>query len=310
MIAVENLVKRFGRVTALDGISFEVKPGTVAGLVGGNGAGKSTTLRILATLMAPSSGDAVISGYDVVLDGIEVRRRIGFLSEKVPLYSNMRVGEFLRFRAGLKGIAYGRRKERVNQVVRQCALLGVERRIIGTLSRGYQKRVGLADALVHEPEVLILDEPTLGLDTTHAREIGNLIESLGGAHTVLFSTHSVEEAAAISHQVLVLERGRLVETDRRTATAVKGPAELCIMEVRGPREAILSKVRALPYIQGVNCVGDGPWHCLVLRVEQGRDVRSDLFALIAENRWILRELRLETAEATAAGSNMKTGGEQ
>jgi ABC-2 type transport system ATP-binding protein len=210
MIAVANLTKRFGRILALDGLSFELPKGAIAGLVGNNGAGKTTTLRILAGMAAPSAGTAWIGGQDIMENALSVRRLVGYLSENVPLYNDMRVGEFLRFRAGLKGVAVLKRRERVRQIIRMCSLQGVERKRIGVLSKGYRKRVALAEALVHLPPVLLLDDPLLGIDADHRREIQRTLTGLAGQHTILFTTHSMADIEVLGGRPLVLERGRLL----------------------------------------------------------------------------------------------------
>src|SRR6478736_9478889 len=185
MIEVRNLTKRYAGRTALAGISFSLARGEIVGLLGDNGAGKSTTMRILSGFMPATSGTARVAGYDVFHDAEEVRRRIGYMPENNPLHNEMRVREYLRFRARLKGLSYKRTRERVNTVMEQCSLTDVSKRIIGQLSKGYKQRVGLADALVHEPELIILDEPTIGLDPNQIRSVRQLIKNLGETHTVL-----------------------------------------------------------------------------------------------------------------------------
>src|SRR5436190_18382185 len=189
MIEVTNLTKRYAGRTALSGISFSVGKGEIAGLLGPNGAGKSTTMRILSCSMPAFSGTARIGGMDVFKESQEVRRRIGYMPENNPLHFDMRVREYLKFRARLKGLTRKRCRERVDTVMLQCGLTEVCRRIIGHLSKGSRQRVGLADALVHEPELIILDEPTIGLDPNQIRSVRQLIKSLGTTHTVLISTH-------------------------------------------------------------------------------------------------------------------------
>jgi ABC-2 type transport system ATP-binding protein len=298
MIAVDQLSKRYGRIAALDGVTFEIKKGGVAALVGGNGAGKSTVLRILSTLIAPTDGDAVVCGYDVVQDALDVRRRIGYLAENTPLYGDQRVVDFLRFRAALKGVAHPERRERVQEVIRRCALQGVERRRIATLSRGFQKRVGLADALVHLPEVLLLDEPMVGLDAVQISAVRELIGSLAGRHTVLFTTHSREEAEAVCRQVLHLQRGRLMAADL-PSSPVRASAGI-ILEIRGDREAIGQGIAALSGVRRVEKTGgDGRWHRLMIQTDIERDVRPDLFALAANRHWVIREMRREEGDACA-----------
>ena len=213
MIEVANLTKRYGRQTAVSNVSFTVKRGEIVGLLGPNGAGKSTTMRILACYLAGTSGTVRIGGLDVLRDSEDVRRRIGYMPENNPLYYDMRVGEYLEFRARLKGLGRGRRRERSDRVMEQCSLTDVSRRIIGQLSKGYRQRVGLADALIHEPEVIILDEPTLGLDRDETRAVRQLIKGLGQTYTVLISTHILPEAEMICNRVAIMYQGKILAVD-------------------------------------------------------------------------------------------------
>src|SRR4029077_1720127 len=213
MIEVANLTKRYAGHTAVSGISFGVGRGEIVGLLGPNGAGKSTTMRILSCFLPATAGTVRVAGLDVFHDSIEVRRRIGFMPENNPLPPDMRVREYLRFRAGLKGLRRKRVRERVDIVLEQCGLTDVGRRIIGQLSKGYRQRVGLADALVHEPELIILDEPTIGLDPRQIRSVRQLIKSLAGQHTVLISTHILPEAEVLCHRMLIMYQGKILAAD-------------------------------------------------------------------------------------------------
>src|SRR5476649_1892401 len=204
MIQVENLSKTYSGFRAVQDISFHVKKGEIVGFLGPNGAGKSTTMKVLAGYLPPTDGKIRIAGFDVVTDSIEVRKRIGYMPENVPLYTDMRVNEFLRFRAELKKVARRKIKDRVEAVKQLCSLKDVENKIIGTLSKGYRQRVGLADAMVHEPELLILDEPTIGLDPNQIRSVRQLIKSLAEKHTVLISTHILPEAEMMCSRMLIM----------------------------------------------------------------------------------------------------------
>ncbi|MDB6149938.1 MAG: ABC-type transport system involved in gliding motility, ATPase component, partial [Chthoniobacter sp.] len=188
MIQVENLTKRYAGFTAIDNLSFEVAKGEIVGFLGPNGAGKSTTMKILTSYMPATSGRASIAGFDVFEQSLEARRHLGYLPENTPLYTDMRVGEYLRYRANLKGVARSKVREAVGEAVEMCNLREVERKLIGNLSKGFRQRVGLADALVHDPDLLILDEPTIGLDPNQIRQVRELIKNLGGKRTVLIST--------------------------------------------------------------------------------------------------------------------------
>ncbi|MGL6075581.1 MAG: ABC transporter ATP-binding protein [Fimbriiglobus sp.] len=211
MIAVENLTKYYGEYPAVRDISFEVPRGRVVGFLGPNGAGKSTTMRILAGYLSPTSGRASIAGHDVFSSPIAARRNIGYMPESCPLYPELRVEEYLRFRAGLKGLGWGSRRKRIEYVLERCWLQDVRRQLIGTLSKGYRQRVGLADALLADPPVLILDEPTAGLDPTQIRETRKLIRELGTQHTMLLSTHILSEVEMTCDTVIVIYQGQVAE---------------------------------------------------------------------------------------------------
>ncbi|QEL13582.1 ABC transporter ATP-binding protein [Limnoglobus roseus] len=209
MIVVENLYKYYGEYPAVRGVSFEVPKGRVVGFLGPNGAGKSTTMRILAGYLTATSGKASIDGRDVFWDPIEARRRIGYMPESCPLYTDMKVTEYLKFRAGLKGLGWGTRRKRVEYVLERCWLKDVRKQIVGTLSKGYRQRVGLADSLLADPPVLILDEPTAGLDPTQIRETRKLIRELGQQHTMLLSTHILSEVEAACDSVIIIYQGQV-----------------------------------------------------------------------------------------------------
>src|ERR1700757_2572832 len=212
-IEVANLTKRYAGHTAVSDISFTVKRGEIVGLLGPNGAGKSTTMRILSCYLPATSGTVRVAGLDVFRNSIEVRRRIGYMPENNPLHSDMRVREYLKFRARLKGLTNQASRDRVDVVMEQCGLTEVARRIIGQLSKGYRQRVGLADALVHEPELIILDEPTIGLDPNQMRSVRQLIKNLARNHTVLISTHILPEVEMTCSRVLILHQGKILAAD-------------------------------------------------------------------------------------------------
>src|SRR5215469_17648171 len=213
MIEVENLTKRYAGHTAVSGISFTVKRGEIVGLLGPNGAGKSTTMRVLSCYLPATSGSVRVAGLDVFHDSTEVRRRIGYMPENNPMHQEMRVREYLKFRARLKGLGFRRSRDRVDVVMEQCGLTDVSRRIIGHLSKGYRQRVGLADALVHEPELIILDEPTIGLDPNQIRAVRQLIKGLGNSHTVLISTHILPEAEMTCNRMVIMYQGTILAAD-------------------------------------------------------------------------------------------------
>jgi ABC-2 type transport system ATP-binding protein len=216
MIHVENLTKYYGDYPAVRGVSFDVPRGQVVGFLGPNGAGKSTTMRILTGYITATSGSATIDGFDVFWKPIEARKRIGYMPENSPLYAEMRVEEYLHFRAGIKGIYGSLRRQRVGYVQKRCWLTDVNRQLIGTLSKGYRQRVGLADSLLADPPVLILDEPTAGLDPTQIRETRALIRELGQEHTMLLSTHILPEVEMTCDSVIVITKGRVAASGKLT----------------------------------------------------------------------------------------------
>lgn len=227
MIDVEHLVKRFSGFAAVDGISFHVPRGQIVGFLGPNGAGKTTTMRILTGFFPPTSGSVRIDGLDAVRDSLAVRRRIGYLPESVPLYTDMRVVEYLDFRARLKGVrSRKQRRDRVGHVLDRCGLAPMRRRLIGQLSKGYRQRVGIADALVHDPPVLILDEPTVGLDPSQIREIRDLVRDLGQTHTVMLSTHILQEVEMVCDRVMILFAGKIARDGAMEEYRVNGALEL------------------------------------------------------------------------------------
>src|SRR5580700_4612749 len=213
MIKVENLTKRYAGHTAIKDLSFEVGKGEIMGFLGPNGAGKTTTMRILASFLPPTSGRASIAGFDVFHESLQARARLGYMPENVPLYNDKRVTEYLNYRAALKGVPHRRIPERVGDVKELCGVKDVEKKLIRTLSKGYRQRVGLADALLHEPDLLILDEPTIGLDPNQIRQVRELIKNLGKHHTILLSTHILPEVEATCSRVIIINRGRIEASD-------------------------------------------------------------------------------------------------
>ena len=292
MIKVEHLSKRYGAVTAVDDLSFEVGKGEIVGFLGPNGAGKSTTMRMLAGYLPPSGGRAEIAGYDIFRDSIKARERIGYLPENVPLYNDMRVTEYLKYRAALKGVRGRRMKERVGDVMDLCALRDVERKLVGNLSKGYRQRVGLADAMVHEPDLLILDEPTIGLDPNQLRHVRELIKTLGRHHTILISTHILPEVELTCSRVLIINRGRIEASDApenlRARLRQTGDVRL---EVRVPdAERARTVLLDVAGIKMASATTDGEWTHFDLAVEPGADPREAIWRLATREGWAVREL--------------------
>ena len=292
MIEVRRLTKRYAKYTAVHDVSFEVGAGEIVGLLGPNGAGKSTILRILSCFMPASSGTVRVAGLDVFQNSREVRRRIGYMPENNPLHPEMRVREYLKFRARLKGLSIGQSRERVAAVLEQCGLTEVQKRIIGQLSKGFKQRVGLADALVHEPGLIILDEPTIGLDPNQLRSVRELIKGLGGRHTVLLSTHILPEVEVTCSQVLILHQGRILAADttenlRRTIFDA-GPV---IAEIAASREALAQAWAEVETILYADVAAmDGEFHRCSLTPRDGVDLRPVVFEVARERGWPLREL--------------------
>jgi ABC-2 type transport system ATP-binding protein len=292
MIEVKNLTKRYAGRTALRDISFSVQRGEIVGLLGPNGAGKSTTMRILSCFMPASSGTARVAGYDVFHQSDEVRRRIGYMPENNPLYSEMRVREYLKFRARLKGLGWRRSRQRVNLVMEQCGLTGVSRRIIGQLSKGYRQRVGLADALSHEPELIILDEPTIGLDPHQIRAVRQLIKGLAGKHTVLISTHILPEAEMMCNRMVILYDGKILASDtpENLQRLIAGNSQI-VAEIAASAAELREVLAQLPGIESVDVsASEGEFQRCAITPQNGYDMRAAIFALARERGWILREL--------------------
>jgi ABC-2 type transport system ATP-binding protein len=293
MIEVQNLTKRYGPVTAIRDVSFNVAPGTIVGFLGPNGAGKSTTMRILACFMPASSGTARVAGFDVFRESMEVRRRIGYLPESVPLYNDMRVAPYLDFVAEVKGVPRSARRRRVADVMDRCLIADVQNRLIRNLSKGYRQRVGLAQAIVSDPHVLILDEPTIGLDPRQIAEIRSLIKSLAGEHTVILSTHILPEVSMLCGSVVIINRGGIVAQgpiDRLVEQFF--PTSRVEVEIVGPPAAVREHVQAIPGVVRVDgpAAADGS-NRLVVESARGRDVRGEIFQLAAQQKWALLELR-------------------
>lgn len=296
MIRVENLTKRYGSYVAVDDISFHVERGGVVGFLGPNGAGKTTTIRILTSYQPASSGTARIAGFDVFTDSLEVRRRVGYLPESAPLYSEMRVREYLQFRGKLRGMSREQRLTGIRNVSDRCWLGEFIDRPIGQLSKGMRQRVGLADAIMHDPEVLILDEPTVGLDPTQIRETRNLIQELGRRHTILLSSHILHEVEQVCTRTIIIAGGRI--------RASGSPQELrdkiasnakTIAEIRGPKDEVEKSIRGLGGVERVAVIANDGWSRAAIESRPDHDVREEVFKLATSRGWSLREIHREGA---------------
>jgi len=292
MIQVENLTKRYARHAAVRNVSFHVKAGEVVGFLGPNGAGKTTTLRMLTGYLPPTSGTATIAGHDIFRESIEARRKIGYMPENVPLYDDMRVREYLRFRAQIKGLKGSHCRTRVGDVIETCGLKSVRRKMIKTLSKGYRQRLGLADALVHDPELLILDEPTNGLDPNQIRHIRSLIKRLAETHTVLISTHILHEVEMTCNRVIIIDGGEIKATDTpaNLTQQMRSAGRIQVELKADPKTARL----ALGDLEGVKkVVGKGleeGWSEFTVWIDSGTDARERVAALASRNQWPLRSL--------------------
>ncbi|HEY5953755.1 MAG TPA: ATP-binding cassette domain-containing protein [Terrimicrobiaceae bacterium] len=294
MIKVERLTKRYGNVTAVDAIDFEVDKGEIVGILGPNGAGKSTTVRMLACYLPPTSGRAEVAGFDVFRDSLRAREHIGYMPENVPLPHDMRVNEYLAFRASLKGVPGRRIKERLADVSDLCGLAEVERKMISTLSKGFRQRVGLADAMIHEPDLLILDEPTIGLDPNQIRQVRELIKNLRRHHTILLSTHILSEVEMTCSRVIIINRGRIeaLDTPENLRSRIGSQGEVTV-EARTEDPQALAKMRAVRGVKEVIQKKMGEWTRFTLQVEN--DPRESLHALAVQEGWPVRELTRRSA---------------
>jgi len=294
LIKVEHLTKRFANTVAVNDISFEVEEGEILGFLGPNGAGKTTTMRILTCFMPATEGKATVAGFDVFTQSLEVRKRIGYMPENAPLYPEMRVREYLNFRAKLKGIPRSERRKKIGERMEQCGVLDVQDRIIGQLSKGYRQRVALTEALIHDPKVLILDEPTIGLDPNQIRQTRQLIKSLGNTHTIILSTHILPEVEMTCGRVIIINKGRIVAMDTPENLTEKLRAGGAVhVEVRGPVKEVTKAIEAIPGVTRVSAQQKGDICDMSVETEKEKDVREDIFSCVARNGWTLREMHRE-----------------
>jgi ABC-2 type transport system ATP-binding protein len=313
MIDVSNLTKTYPGVTAVDDLSFQVGKGEIVGFLGPNGAGKSTTMRILTCFIAPTSGSAKLAGFDVVEQSMEVRRRVGYLPESNALYTEMRVEEYLLFRARLRDLTAAERRSRVGEVLEKVRLTDRRRSIIAHLSKGLRQRVGIADAILHRPEIVILDEPTIGLDPTQVRDVRELIRGLGESHTVLFSSHILSEVEKICRRVLILSQGKLAAsgTPEEIANRIMRTGNVRL-EVRGEGRKIKEALEAVSGVARILWSSKGELNTYVVEPKDGLDLRPALLRACMSGGWEIYELgyeRLSLEEAfsilTAAPASAK-----
>jgi ABC-2 type transport system ATP-binding protein len=298
MIKVQGLTKRYARTIAVDNISFEVEKGQIVGFLGPNGAGKTTTMRVLTCYLPPTAGTATVAGFDVLENPLEVKKHIGYLPETPPLYPEMEVTEYLTFVAKLKGIGSADVAHRVNEVTERCAVGDVRTKLIGKLSKGYRQRVGLAQAIIHNPDVLVLDEPTAGLDPKQIIETRELIKHLAGDHTIILSTHILSEVEHSCERVVIINQGKLVATDsvQNLTNRLRG-SEAVALEIESANGPLNQQEvqQRLEQVNGVSRVlaREGRDGRLAFEVEslQGRHIRADLARAVVTAGWNLNELR-------------------
>jgi ABC-2 type transport system ATP-binding protein len=298
MITVKGLTKRYARTIAVDDISFEVQKGQIVGFLGPNGAGKTTTMRMLTCFLPPTDGTATVAGFDILEHPLEVKKRIGYLPETPPLYLEMETAKYLAFVGKLKGLAGSELQKRLDYVCERCAIGDVRTKLLGKLSKGYRQRVGLAQAIIHNPDVLILDEPTAGLDPKQINETRDLIRSLAGDHTIVLSTHILPEVEQTCEQVIIISRGKLVATDSvQNLQARARGGETVVVEVAGRAGGLDPTLvqRALGQVPGVSAVAlkDRRDSHAVFQVQSSKDrvVRGDLARAVVSGGWDLNELR-------------------
>jgi len=294
MIAVEHLTKRYGDHVAIDDVSFTVEKGQILAFLGPNGAGKTTTMRILTCFMPATTGTASVAGFDIFEEPMEVKRRMGYLPEAPPIYPEMTVTEYLTFVAKLKGLSRPEQISGLSSVLEKCSIGDVSHRLIGNLSKGYRQRVGLAQALIHNPPVLILDEPTVGLDPRQIIEIRELIKTLSGEHTIILSTHILPEATAVSQKVVIISRGRIVAVDSQEKLSARvRKSEKISLRIRRGAERTLDQIKA---IEGVLQVSSQPSAredeaAFIVESELGEDIREALSKTVVSAGWGLLEMK-------------------
>jgi ABC-2 type transport system ATP-binding protein len=296
MIEIQNLSKHFGPITAVDGVSFKVSPGTVLGFLGPNGAGKSTTMKMLTGFLHPSGGSARICGFDVRESPIEAKRCIGYLPEGAPLYPDMTPAAFLDFVAGIRGLEGERKRARIAEVVTQVHLQGVLHQRIETLSKGYKRRVGLAQAILHDPQVLVLDEPTDGLDPNQKHEVRSLIQGMARDKVIVLSTHILEEVEAVCTRVIIIARGKVVIdcTPAELAARSRWHNAVTLRVAGSSAAAVEGKVRALPGVDSIERVDGKDGHAsFLIRPQQRRSIAAEIGSCARAQGWEVDELRVE-----------------
>jgi ABC-2 type transport system ATP-binding protein len=289
MIEVQNLTKRYGNLVAIDNVSFRVGQGEILGFLGPNGAGKTTTMRIITGYMPPTEGTVRIADFDVIENPIEAKERIGYLPENLPLYNDMTVEGYLDFVADIKKVSGKDKKSRIDLTMEKCGITDVRGRLVGNLSKGYRQRVGIAQALVHEPAVLVLDEPTIGLDPKQIIEIRELIKSLAGERTVILSTHILPEVTMTCTRVAIINRGKIaLEESLDRLSEDIGNTQMIFLKLNYSGNKIKEKILSIPSVSEVNENSSGEF---IVRSKDGTDIREELANMVVGNGWGLLELR-------------------
>ena len=294
MIEVEHLTKYYGEIRGIEDISFSIEKGEITGFLGPNGSGKTTTMRILTCFFPPTRGVAKVSGYNVTKDPMEVRRRIGYMPETVPLYPDMKVTTYLNFVAEAKGVEKRQMKRKISEIMEQCGIIEVSQRLVGNLSKGFRQRVGLAQALINDPEVLILDEPTIGLDPKQVVEIRSFIKSLSGERTIILSTHILPEVSMTCERVIIIHEGGIVAVDTpENLMGMLQKTAKTLMQIEGVRQEIIDKLKTIPGV--INVVEKGETSpgvfCYEVESEKEKEISGELSYLVYSNKWKLVEMR-------------------
>ena len=293
MIEVKELSKWYGSYPAVEGVSFEVKKGEIVGFLGPNGAGKTTTMRVITGFMPPTNGTARVAGHDVVKESREARKYIGYLPETVPLYTDMTVQAYLSFMGTLRGMNPKRIKTRIDEVIDICRLGDYRKSLIGKLSKGFRQRVGIAQATLHEPQVLVLDEPTIGIDPIQVVETRNLIKDVGREHTIILSTHILPEVSMVCGRVLIINEGQIIAEDspRNLADRLQG-VEKVQAEIRGPKEQVTRALNDIRGVVNVSVMADGNRSVYTVEAKRGLDLRSTISRMVISNGWALLTIQL------------------
>ncbi len=293
MIEATNLTKFYGSYPAIEDVSFEVRKGEILGFLGPNGAGKTTTMRIITGFIPPTRGTVSIAGYDIVDQSLEARRYIGYLPETVPLYTDMTVEGYLGFMGTMRGMNPKRIKVRTGETIGICRLGDYRKSLIGKLSKGFRQRVGIAQAILHEPDILVLDEPTIGIDPIQVVETRGLIKDVGKEHTIILSTHILPEVSMVCQRVLIINEGQIMAEDspKNLAERLQG-VEKVQVEIRGPEPEITKALKGVRGVVSVSYTSDGDRHTYAVEAKRGLDLRSTISRIVISNGWSLLTIQL------------------